>query len=117
MLDPSTAEGKPFENKKEEMEHELAVGSSYLQEQLNMEEVETLNKYIWEKERIVELHLEPATVQYRDCLLESYRGVEDPYETEIADLSYSQNPADASLVVRTTVFRNDDSSTGASIPN
>ena len=51
--------------------------------------MDALNKYIWEKERIVELHLEAATVNYRDCLIESYRGAEDPFGSEISDLTYN----------------------------
>jgi len=106
--------GKAFENKKEELEYELSVGSSYLQDQLRAEDVDALNSYIREKERIIELHLDPATVNYRDCLIESYRGVEDPYESEISELSYAQNPADPSQVVRSVVFKHDDTSDTAS---
>jgi hypothetical protein len=45
--------GKAFENKKEELEYELSVGSSYLQDQLRAEDVDALNSYIREKERII----------------------------------------------------------------
>jgi hypothetical protein len=97
-----------FENKREEQEYQLSVGSSYLQNQLNSEEVDSLNEYIKEKERIVELHLDAATVNYKDVLVQSYRGVEDPFETEIADLNYLQNPIDPSQVVREVVFKNSE---------
>jgi hypothetical protein len=53
-----------------------------------------MNRYILEKERKVELHLTAATINYRDCLIDSYRGAEDPFESEITDLSYNQNPID-----------------------
>lgn len=96
ILEPVSGSAKSFDNPKEEMEHELSVGSSFLLNQLNNEEIDALNHYIYEKERIVELHLEAATVNYRDCLLDSFRGVEDPFETEIADLGYNQNPTDPS---------------------
>jgi hypothetical protein len=99
---------KPFEAKKDELEHELAVGSSYLQNQLISEEVDALNKYIWEKERIIELHLEAKTVNYRECLVESYMGVEDPFGSEIAELTYQQNPVDPSTVQRNVTFKHDD---------
>ena len=52
MLEPGH-----FESAKEELEHTLATGSSFLSAQLNSEEVDGLNRYIAEKERIVELHL------------------------------------------------------------
>jgi hypothetical protein len=87
----------------------LAVGSSYLQENLNNEEVEELNKYIWEKERIVELQLDPATVNYRECLTDTFRGVEDPYSSDITDLNYNQNPTDPSKVIREIKFKHGDS--------
>lgn len=78
-----------FEIRKEEVEYELSVGSSYLQDNLNSEEVENLNKYIEEKERIVELKIDAATVNYNNCLIQTYKGVEDPFETEIVELSYA----------------------------
>lgn len=51
-----------FQNHAEQQEHELSVGSSYLLDQLNNEEVKNLNHYMWEKERIVELKLNVQTV-------------------------------------------------------
>lgn len=56
----------------------------------------TLNDFITEKERIVELHLNAATISYKEVLIQSYRGVEDPFDTEIADLNIMPNPADPS---------------------
>ena len=86
----------------------MSTGSSYLLNQLNHDEVENLNKYIAEKERIVELHLTAQSVNYKDCLVDSYRGVEDPFNTEIADLSYNQNPVDPSTVQRDVIFKRDE---------
>lgn len=97
-----------FDSKKEEVEHELSVGSSYLLDSLDSTKVEEWNKYITEKERIVELILTAQTVNYRDCLIEGYRGVEDPFDREIADLQYNQNPIDPSTVMREVVFKRDD---------
>jgi len=91
VLDPGH-----FETAKEEMEHALATGSSFLSAQLNNEEVDGLNRYIAEKERIVELHLTAQTVSYKDCLVDAYRGVEDPFESEIKGIEYNQNPAEPS---------------------
>ena len=75
--------GKAFDNVKDEDEYNHSVGSSYLQEALNSEEVEAYNNYITEKEKIVELNLDVASINYKDCLIDSYRGVEDPFGTEI----------------------------------
>lgn len=106
-----------FESAKEEQEHALATGSSFLSAHLNNEEVEELNRYIAEKERIVELHLTAQTVNYRDCLVDSYRGVEDPFESEIAELGYNQNPAEPSQVIREIAFKRNGTETGASLGN
>ena len=110
VLEPQAAIGKTAENRKDELESELSVSSSYLQDLLNNEEVDSLNKYIWEKERIVELVLDPATINYKDCLLDHYRGVEDPYESEITDIVYGQNPNDPSQLMRNVVFKHDEPS-------
>ncbi len=103
---------KSFDTKKDQGEFELSVGSSYLQNQLNVEELDALNQFIKEKERIIEYKLEAATVSYKDVLIATYRGVEDPFEAELADLSYLQNPIDPSQVVRETVFKNSAQSDG-----
>lgn len=102
-----------FETAKEELEHALATGSSFLLAQLNNEEVDGLNKYIAEKERIVELHLTAQTVNYRDCLVDAYRGVEDPFDSEVAELGYNQNPAEPSQVIRQIAFKRDGTENGA----
>jgi hypothetical protein len=104
VLEGDSVLSKPLD-KKEELENELANGSSFLQNQLNDEEITALNNYLEEKERKVELQLDPATINYRDCLLDSYRGVEDPYQTEIAELNYNQNPVDPSFVIREVVYK------------
>ncbi len=62
-----------FDHRKEEQEHILSIASSYLLDSLNNEQVETMNKYIQEAERVEELRLDAATVNYRDCLLENFR--------------------------------------------
>jgi hypothetical protein len=104
--------GKGFENKKEEEEFVHSVGSSFLQDGLNHEEVDRYNTYIKEKERIVELYLDATTINYKDCLVDSYRGVEDPFGTEIQDLQYAQNPIDPSQVIREPIFKKDAQSDG-----
>jgi len=88
------------------------VGSSFLQDALNSHEVEKSNAYIQEKERIVELKLDPATISYKDVLVESYICAEDPFGTEIKDLQYAQNPIDPSQVVREAIYKKDAMSDG-----
>ena len=70
------------------------------------------NTYITEKERIVELKLDATTINYKDCLVDSYRGVEDPFGKEIQDLQYAQNPIDPSQVIREPIFKKDALSDG-----
>lgn len=78
------------------MEHILAVGSSYMQDSLKNEEVEALNRYLENTEKINEIKLDPQFINYRESLYESYREVEDPFRTEITDLNYDQNPSEPS---------------------
>ena len=107
-----TPPGKGFDNKKEEEEYVHSVGSSFLQDSLNSYELEKYNAYIVEKERIVELKLDAATISYKDVLIDSYRGAEDPFGTEIQDLQYAQNPIDPSQVVREAIYKKDALSDG-----
>ena len=99
----------------DEEEYVLSVGSSFLQDALKHEEVDRYNTYITEKERIVELKLDATTINYKDCLVDSYRGVEDPFGTEIQDLQYAQNPIDPSQVIREPIFKKDALSDGQAI--
>lgn len=82
----------------------FAVGSSYLQEQLNHEEVDTLNNYIEETEKLVELKLD-AKVNYKERIIETYKGVQDPFDIEVADLNYEQNPSEPTQPLRNLVFQ------------
>lgn len=62
--------------------------------------MESLNHFIVEHEKLIEINLDAATVNYRDLLLENFKEVQDPFGSEIADIQYDQNPADPSQVVR-----------------
>lgn len=46
ILEPTLGDHHTFETKKEEAEHYLSVGSSYLQDSLNNDEVNRLNRFI-----------------------------------------------------------------------
>lgn len=61
--------------------------------------------------------LTAQTISYKDCLTDSYRGVEDPFGIELAELSYNQNPTDPSQVFREIAFKRDETSGGASQGN
>lgn len=77
LLEPNGA--LTFENKKEEMEYHIVTKSSYLQSTLNHEEIDQLNQFLEESETIPELVLEPKTVNYKECLLQSFRAIQDPF--------------------------------------
>lgn len=47
-----------------------------------------------------EIELDPATVNYKDCLQDSFKNIEDPFEREIRELNYDQNPADPSALIK-----------------
>jgi len=63
----------------------------------------------------MELNLDASTIQYKDVLIDSYRAVEDPFSSEIADLQYAQNPTDPSQVVREVVYKKDAITDGSNI--
>lgn len=54
ILEPHSDGKQQFENKKEEEEYVLSVGSSYLLDSLNNDEVVTMNKYIEEREKVID---------------------------------------------------------------
>ena len=96
ILEPIQVQGKAFDTKKEELEHVLSVGSSYLQDSLNNDELESLNKFLEESEKINELVLDPHTVNYKELILASFRDVNDPFRNQIVDINFDQNPNDPS---------------------
>ena len=55
------------------------MGSNYLQNQLDEQEVINLNKYLEESEKVQEYQIEARTVNYKECILESYNKVQDPF--------------------------------------
>jgi hypothetical protein len=89
ILEPLPDQAKQFETKKEELENFFAVGSSYLQESLDDDQVNTLNRFMLEYEKTIEVKIDPITVNYRESLFETFRDVQDPFKTEIDDLNYS----------------------------
>lgn len=59
------------------------IGSSYLQDQLDMQTLEELNKYLEETERLTELEIDIQTVNYKERILETFTDIEDPFQREI----------------------------------
>lgn len=74
----------------------MSVNSNYLVEALDNDEVEQMNKYLEESEKLNELVLEPKTVNYKELILESFKRVNDPYQNQIVDINFDQNPNDPS---------------------
>lgn len=75
VLEPTKGQTSLFDNRKEDLEHAIIVGSHYLADTVNYDEVDTLNKFLEESEKIPELVLEPRTVNYKECLLESFKAI------------------------------------------
>lgn len=50
-------------------------------------------------------------------MVDSFRGVEDPNDTEIAELNYDQNPVDPSQVIRNITFKKNDIADGSGTGN
>ena len=64
------------------------MNSNYLVDNLNSEELETLNQYLEESEKVNELVLEPKTVNYKELILENFKQVNDPYQNQIVDINF-----------------------------
>lgn len=73
---------------------------------VNYDEVDTLNKFLEESEKIPELVLEPRTVNYKECLLESFKAIQDPFRREIEDVNFDQNPNDPTQLQMMIKFMN-----------
>ena len=74
----------------------MSVNSNYLVEVLDNDELQQMNKYLEESEKLNELVLEPKTVNYKELILESFKRVNDPYQNQIVDINFDQNPNDPS---------------------
>lgn len=55
-----------------------------------------MNEYLEESEKVKELTLSAKSVNYKECLLESYKMIADPFKVEIDDINFDQNPNDPS---------------------
>jgi hypothetical protein len=55
-----------------------------------------MNDFLFESEKVQELHLNARTVNYKECILESFKQIQDPYKNEIDDINFDQNPNDPS---------------------
>ena len=63
-----------------------------------------MNHFLAETEKMNELEMDPSTVNYKDCLLESYKQIEDPFDREIKELNYEQNPGEPSALIKNIVL-------------
>ena len=73
-------------------ENQFAMGSS--QDQLNTRNVDDLNKYLVESDKTIELNLDVHTINYKDNILETFKLIEDPFEREIKEMNFDQNPGE-----------------------
>lgn len=78
-----------------------------MNDHLNHEEIVNLNKFLEESEKVIELVLEPRTVNYKECLLESFKAIQDPFKIEIEDINFDQNPNDPSQLQMNIKFINE----------
>ena len=77
---------------------------------MDEEKLDFFNKYMEEVEKMNEHHIEldPFTVNYQDCLLETFKQIEDPFQSEIQDLNYDRTQAldnTSAAVVKHVVFK------------
>ena len=70
------------------------MASSFLQEQLDEEELSRLNAYLGETEQLQQVEMDGATVAYKERLVEVFKDVEDPMGVMLGEVNFEQNPAD-----------------------
>ena len=86
-------------------------------EQLDEEKMDFYNQHLEEVERMNELELDPHTINYQECLLDSFKTIEDPFGTEIESLNYERTQSLDALsasLIKNIVFKGDDLSKGSS---
>ena len=55
-----------------------------------------------------EIEIDAQTVNYKECLMESYKDIEDPFTQEIQEMSYNQNPGDPSSLIKEVKLKERD---------
>lgn len=68
--------------------------------------MDTLNAFLEESEKVREFILDARTVNYKECLLDSFKLVQDPFKIEIEDINFDQNPNDPSQLQMNIKFIN-----------
>lgn len=65
-----------------------------------------MNDYLEESEKVRELNLQAKTVNYKECILESFKMIADPFKVELDDINFDQNPNDPSQLQMNIKFKN-----------
>ena len=78
------------------------MGSS--QDQLNTRHLDELNKFLEEADKTTELHLDAQTVNYKDSMLDNFKLIQDPFDREIKEFTYDQNPSEPSALIKSVVL-------------
>lgn len=47
-----------------------------------------------------EIELDGSTVNYKECILESFKDIEDPFQREVEEMNYDQNPNEPSTLIK-----------------
>lgn len=72
---------------------------------MNTKGLDDLNKFLEETEKLVELHLDVQTLQYKDNILETFKLIEDPFGREIKEMVYDQNPSEPASLIKSVVLQ------------
>ena len=67
-----------------------------------------MNQFLEHTEKLNEIELDPSTINYKESLIESFREIEDPFEREIEEINYNQNPGDPSALIKSIVIKERD---------
>lgn len=92
-----------IKNQKEKEAMQYIVESSHLAGdayQLDEQDLKAMNDYVSEMETINVLELNAATFKYPTGLTQILKDCEDPFQKDIANLVFQQNPAEPTKLIK-----------------
>ena len=104
IIEPPTADLNQYlKTQKEREAHQFLVEGSYLAGdtyQLDEAEMKKQEDHVLEMDNTDVLQLDPATFNYHDGLTQIFRSCEDPFAKDIVKLTFQQNPAEPTKLIK-----------------
>lgn len=104
ILEPQGGKYQGFETQKDLKDNQFAMGSS--QDQLNMKALDDINAFLAESEKLIEKKIDLQTLNYKESLIEAYKMIEDPFDREIKEINFDQNPSDTTQLMKSVILMN-----------